>query len=210
MDLSESMAYTHRQELTKFEYCICLAAALAYLMVHQQDPIGLLTFDEKIRSSLPAKSKRTQLANILALLAKAKPTGPTDIAPNLQRFAAMVKHKSLVMLFSDLLADPEPVLDAIRLLRFAGHDVIIFHVLDEAEVHFPFTGMVDLKEPESEQTLLVDAQGIKTDYLEALEELRGLYKKECLAVGADYVPLDTSMRFDKALVEYLSQRKARF
>lgn len=210
MDLSESMAYTHRQELTKFEYCICLAAALAYLMIHQHDPIGLMTFDEKLRASLPARSKRSQLGNILALLAKARPTGPTDIAPNLRRFAAMVKHKSLVMLFSDLLTDPEPVLEAVRLLRFAGHDVIIFHVLDEAEVHFPFDGMVDLKEPESQQTMVVDAQGIRADYLEALGEFRGRYRRECLAVGADYVPLDTSMRFDKALVEYLIQRKARF
>jgi uncharacterized protein (DUF58 family) len=210
MDLSESMAYTHRQELTKFEYCICLAAALAYLMVHQQDPIGLMTFDEKIRASLPAKSKRSQLANILALLAKARPTGPTEIAKNLRQFAAMVRHRSLLMLFSDLLTDPEPVLEAIRLLRFAGHDVIIFHVLDEAEVHFPFAGMVDLKEPESEQTLLVDAEGIKRDYLDALAEFRGRYRKECFRVGADYVALDTSMRFDKALVEYLAQRKARF
>jgi uncharacterized protein (DUF58 family) len=210
MDLSESMAYTFRQELTKFEYCICLAAALAYLMVHQQDPIGLMTFDEKIRASLPAKSKRSQLGNILALLAKAKPTGPTEIAQNLRRFAAMVRHKSLVMLFSDLLTEPEPVLDAIRLLRFAGHDVIIFHVLDEAEVRFPFDGMCDLKEPETEQTMLVDANGIRADYLDALSEFRGRYKKECLAAGADFVPLDTSMRFDKALVEYLSQRKARF
>ena len=210
MDLSESMAYTFRQELTKFEYSICLAAALAYLMVHQQDPIGLMTFDDKLRASLPARSKRSQLGNILALLAKAKPSGQTDIAANLRRFSAMVKHKSLVMLFSDLLTDPDPVLDAIRLLRFAGHDVIIFHVLDEAEVRFPFDGMVDLKEPESEQTMLVDAEGIKADYLEALAEFRGRFQKECRAVGADYVPLDTSMRFDRALVEYLSQRKARF
>jgi uncharacterized protein (DUF58 family) len=210
MDLSESMAYTHRQELTKFDYCISLAAALAYLMVHQQDPVGLMTFDEKIRASLPARSKRSQLGNILALLAKAKPTGPTEIAANLRRFAAMVKHKSLVMLFSDLLADPGPILDAVRMLRFAGHDVIIFHVLDEAEVHFPFTGTVDLKEPESQQTMLVDAEGIRGDYIDALTEFRDRYKRECLTTGADYVPLDTSMRFDKALVEYLSQRKARF
>ena len=80
MDLSESMAYTYRQELTKFEYAVCLAAALAYLMVHQQDPVGLVTFDEKIRASLPAKSRRSQLANILALLAKAQPAGTTEIA----------------------------------------------------------------------------------------------------------------------------------
>lgn len=210
MDLSESMAYTHRQELTKFEYSICLAAALAYMMVHQQDPVGLITFDDKMRASLPARSKRTQLANILSLLAKAQPTGPTDIARNLHQFAAMVKHKSLVMLFSDLLTDPKPVIDAVRMLRFAGHDVIIFHVLDEAEVHFPFTGMCDLKEPESGMNMTVDAAGIRKDYLEALAELRGTYKTACRSVGADFVELDTSMRFDTALVEYLSQRQARF
>lgn len=210
MDLSESMAYTYRQNMSKFEYSICLAAALAYMMVHQQDPIGLMTFDQTIRASLPAKSKRSQLANILALLAKAQPQGTTEIAKNLQQYAAMVKHKSLVMLFSDLLTDPKQVIDAIRMLRFAGHDVIIFNVLDEAEVHFPFRGMVDLRDPESEQKMTVDAAGIRQDYLEALEEMRGTYRTACRSVGADFVELDTSMRFDKALVEYLSQRQARF
>lgn len=210
MDLSESMDYTYRQELTKFEYCISLAAALAYLMVHQQDPIGLMTFDEQIRASLPARSKRSQLANILALLSKAKPTGKTDVAANLRRFAGMVRHKSLVMLFSDLLTDPAPVIDAIRMLRFAGHDVIIFHVLDEAEVHFPFDGMCDMKDPESGQKMIVDAAGMRADYMDAITELRQKYKQACRGVGADYVELDTSLRFDKALVEYLSQRKARF
>ncbi len=210
MDLSESMAYTFRQELTKFEYSVCLAAALAYMMVHQQDPVGLMTFDDRIRASLPARSKRSQLANILALLAKAEPTGQTDIAKNLKQFAAMVKHKSLVMLFSDLLTDPDPVIDAIRMLRYAGHDVIIFHVLDEAEVNFPFDGMCELKDPESGNLLLVDAAGIRSDYLDAITHLRATYKKSCMSVGADFVELDTSMRFDTALVEYLSQRKARF
>src|SRR4051812_43134626 len=74
MDLSQSMGYTYRQELTKFEYSICLAAALGYLMVHQQDPVGLITFDERIRSSLPPKSRRTQLGTILSLLANLRPT----------------------------------------------------------------------------------------------------------------------------------------
>jgi uncharacterized protein (DUF58 family) len=210
MDLSESMAYTHRQELTKFDYSICLAAALAYLMVHQQDPIGLITFDDQIRASLPPRSKRTQLAQILSLLAKARPTGPTDVALNLRRFAGMVRQKSLVMLFSDLLTEPQPVLDAIRMLRFAGHDVIIFHVLDEAEVHFPFDGLCDLRDPETQESQVVDAAAIRADYLDALAELRGRYRAECMATGADYVPLDTSMRFDAALLEYLSQRQARF
>lgn len=210
MDLSESMGYTHRQELTKFDYSICLAAALAYLMIHQQDPIGLVTFDQQIRASLPPKSKRSQLANILAVLAKARPTGPTDIAGNLRRFASMVRHKSLVILFSDLLAEPGPIIDAIRLVRFAGHDLIVFHVLDEAEVHFPFDGLCELEEPETQERQVVDAAAIRADYLDALRELREQYGRECRATGADYVPLDTSMRFDAALLEYLAQRQARF
>jgi len=210
MDLSASMAYTYRQELTKLDYAISLGAALAYLMVHQQDPIGLVTFDEKIRHSLPARSKRSQLGNILSLLAKAKPGGQTEIAKNLRQFASMVKHRSLLMIFSDLLTDSEPVVDALRMLRFAGHDVIVFHILDEAETTFPFDGMVDLQDPETDQNLLVDAEGIKADYLDAVNELRETYKKACFSAGADYVPLDTSMRFDKALLEYLSQRRARF
>jgi uncharacterized protein (DUF58 family) len=210
MDLSESMAYTYRQELSKFEYSVCLAAALGYLMVHQQDPVGLITFDEKIRNSLPARSKRSQLGNILALLAKLKPVGPTEIARNLRRIAAMLRHRSLIILFSDLLADPEPVIESLHLLRHARHDIILFHVLDEAEVNFPFDGMVDLKDPESGQSLILDAPAMRSDYLQALQELCGRYRKECASMGVDYVNLNTSQPFDKALVEYLSQRKARF
>ncbi len=210
MDLSESMAYTYRQELTKFDYCICLAAALGYLMIHQQDPVGLITFDEKIRASLPARSKRTQLANVLATLARAKPGGLTEIGDNLARIAAMIRHRSLLMIFSDLLTEPEEVLRGLRQLRHAGHDVIVFHVLDEAETTFPFRGLVDLEDPESGESLVLDAEGIRGDYLETLDALCDRYEKECLSMGADYVRLDTSMRFDHALVGYLSQRRARF
>lgn len=210
LDLSESMGYTYRQELTKFDYSVCLAAALAYLMIHQQDPIGLVTFDEVIRSSLPPRSKRTQLGQMLALLSQAKPQGVTDIGANLRRMAAMIRHRGLVMLLSDLLTDPEPVIEGIRLLRHAGHDVIVFHVLDEAEVTFPFDGLVDFQDPESGENLVLDASGARADYQEALEELRSRYRQECLSVGADYVALDTSLPFDKALLEYLSQRQARF
>src|SRR3954471_12442430 len=124
MDLSASMAYTHRQELTKFEYGICLAAALGYMMVHQQDPVGLITFDTAIRTSLPPKSKRTQLGLILSLLANAKPAGTTDVAGCLHQLAGMIRSKSLVMVFSDLLTDPGPVVRALHHLRHRGNEVI--------------------------------------------------------------------------------------
>src|SRR5579863_8037741 len=117
MDLSESIAWTYRQQLTKFEYGICLAAALGYMMIHQQDPVGLVAFDTQIRTALPPRSKRTQLATILALLANLKPAGPTDVAHGLSQLAAMVRSKSLIMLFSDLLADPEPIMKSLHMLR---------------------------------------------------------------------------------------------
>lgn len=209
MDLSRSMAYTYRQTLTKFDYCICLAAAISYLMIHQQDPIGLVTFGEKLEQSLPARSRRSHLGNILSVLQQAKPSGETSIGPNLRQIGSMIRHRSLMMLMSDLLADQDEIIDSLRMLRYAGHDVILFHVLDEAEVTFPFSGSVDLVEPESNDHQIVDAAGIRSDYLEAVAEMRTRYQKECFALGADYVALDTSMPFDKALTEYLYQRRAR-
>src|SRR5512144_376992 len=107
MDMSRSMGYTFRQELTKFDYSICLAAALCYLMIHQQDPVGLITFDQKIRHSLAPKCRRSHLGDVLSLLASLKPAGETDIAHSLVQVAAMLRHASLVMIFSDLLAEPE-------------------------------------------------------------------------------------------------------
>ncbi len=210
MDLSQSMAYTYRQELSKFEYSICLAAAMAYLMIHQQDPVGLLTFDQKIRESIAPKSKRKQLGNILSVLARLKPAGQTDIAQSINQIAAMLRHRSLVMLFTDLFAEPEPVIRALHRLRHGGHDVILFHVLDEAEAYFPFDGMVEFEEPETNEKVQVDATDFRRDYLAELREFCDRFRQECFQSGIDYVPLDTSMQFDKALTEYLVQRKARF
>ena len=210
MDLSRSMGYTYRQELTKFEYGICLAAALCYLMVHQQDPVGLITFDEQIRQSLPARSKRTQLGHVLSLLANLKPTGKTDIAKSLHQIAAMLKHRSLVMIFSDLFAEPEGVLQSLRRLRHGGHDVILFHILDEAEVQFPFEGVVEFEEPETSEKIQVDANDFRADYQTQVRKFCDDYRRQCFQSGIDYVGLDTSMQFDKALTEYLVSRRARY
>jgi uncharacterized protein (DUF58 family) len=209
MDLSRSMGYTYRQELTKFDYAICLAAALCYLMIHQQDPVGLLTFDRQIRQSLRPQTRRGHLGDVLALLANLKPSGETDIGHSLVQVAAMLRHASLVMIFSDLLAEPDPILQALYRLRHGGHDVILFHILDEAEVRFPFSGMVELEEPETKARQALDADGFRRAYLDEVEAFRGRYRRECFQAGIDYVPLDTSMRFDRALGEYLMRRSER-
>jgi uncharacterized protein (DUF58 family) len=209
MDLSQSMGFTQRQELTKFDYGICLAASLCYLMVYQQDPVGLVTFDKQVRDVLPPKSKRTQLGSILAHLTNLKPAGETDIAKSVTQIAAMFRQRSLVMLFSDLLAEPGPVFQALRRLRHRGHDVILFHILDEAEVNFPYDGMIEFEDPETQEKVIVDATSYRQDYKREIDGFREMYRRECFQTGVDYIPLDTSMQFDKALLEYLLSRRAR-
>jgi uncharacterized protein (DUF58 family) len=209
MDLSGSMGYTYRQDLTKFEYSISLAAALSYLMIHQQDPVGLIAFDQKVCQSLAPRSKRSQLGNILSLLAKLQPAGETRIDASLHQIAGMIRHKSLIMIFSDLLGDADPILKALFRLRFAGHDVILFHILDEAEAEFPFEGMLELEDNETNERLEVDADAIKADYLEEVARFREHYKSESVRARIDYVPLHTGMPFDKALMSYLLSRQGR-
>jgi uncharacterized protein (DUF58 family) len=210
MDLSSSMGYTYRQELTKFDYGICLAAALGYLMIHQQDPVGLITFDTAIRTSLPPRSKRTQLGTMLSILANLKPAGQTDVAGCMHQLASMIRSKSLVMLFSDLLTDPEPVMKSLHHLRHRGNEVILFHILDEAEVSFPFEGLIEFEDAEAPDKLTIDARGMRGDYLETLRKFRETYREECSRASMDYVAMDTSISFDKALMEYLIQRQRRF
>ncbi|HAN98056.1 MAG TPA: DUF58 domain-containing protein [Planctomycetaceae bacterium] len=210
MDLSRSMGYTYRQELTKFDYSICLAAALCYLMISQQDPVGLVTFDDRIRASLPPKSKRSHLGALLALLSRARPDGSTDLAKALSQIGAMLRQRSLVMIFSDLLVDTAPVVQALHRLRHPGHDVILFHVLDEAEVNFPFDGLRDFEDLETGERIEVDADAYRADYLAKVAAVRDEWRGICADSGVDYVPLDTSLPFDKALLEYLHSRKARF
>jgi uncharacterized protein (DUF58 family) len=210
MDLSASMAYTYRQRLTKFEYAVCLAAALGYLMIHQQDPVGLVAFDTEVRAALPPHSKRKQLADILAVLSGLHPTGKTDVGHCLHQLGSLARSKGLVMLFSDLLTDPKPVMDGLHDLRHRGHEVIVFHVLDEAEVHFPFEGIVEFADVEEDRTMTLDAKGMSADYLAALHEFRDCYRNECAQAAIDFVPIDTSVSFDKALMEYLLSRRRRF
>ncbi|MBQ2849387.1 MAG: DUF58 domain-containing protein [Thermoguttaceae bacterium] len=196
-------------ETSKFEYAISLAAALCYLMIGRQDPVGLVAFDEKIRRSLPPKSKRSHFASILSTLANLEPSGTTDVAAALTQLAGMLKRASLTMIFSDLLGDPEETLRAIYRLRHAGHDVILFHILDEAEVKFPFRGDVELEDPETGERIVVDADSIRGDYEAALSEFRERFRREASNAKFDFVELDTSVPFDKALLEYLTARAQR-
>ncbi len=210
IDVSQSMNYTYRQLLTKFDYSICLAAALTYLMIAQQDPVGLVTYNEKMVARAAPRSRRSQLSAVLGHLSKLQASGISNLPNAVQHLTSMMRHKSLVMVMSDLIDDVPATLDALRRLRASGHDVIVFHILDEAEVHFPFEGVVELIDPETQERLSVQADEIGIDYRHSIEQFRSELNKGCSESRIDYVPLDTSLPYDKALLEYLQNRRQRF
>lgn len=210
VDTSASMDYGSEGFMTKFDYAICIAAALGYMSLSQQDAVGLAIFDDKLRAFLPPKSKRTHLFNVLAHLANTRPQGETGLAKALHDIAGRVRKRGMMILLSDLLAEPEPVIEALHHLRYRGHDVIVLQVLDVAEATFPFKGQVRFEDAETKDRLDSDPQAIRAGYLDALAAFIERYRRECRLMQIDFTTVDTSMTFDKALLEFLVERQARF
>ena len=206
MDLSTSMAFG--SPLSKFEYCVYLAASLGYLMTMQQDKVGLACFDETVRTFLPARNKRSHLMVLLSQLAGAKPDGKTNLTRAMTDIAPMIKHRGIVILFSDLLTGIDDVIDGVARLRYGGHDVVVFHVLDAAEVTFPYEDYARFVDPESGDSLQLDGKAARKTYLAALAGFRQELKNAFVSKRIDYVPIDTSVNFDRALVSFLSRRRA--
>ncbi len=219
VDSSASMAYPDAavtQEsgrMSKLDYAICLAASLGYLMIHQQDAVGLAVCDSELRSFLPARSKRSHLMRLIGELAGVKPARDTTqrgLAEAMHAIALRVRKRGLIIVLSDFLADVDEVIRALHHLRFRGHDVILFQVLDWTEVAFPFEHLSRFEDPESRQRLTAQPQAVRSAYLEALRQFTQRYRDETAALRADFIQIDTSMTFDRALIQFLIDRQKRF
>jgi uncharacterized protein (DUF58 family) len=210
VDASASMDFATDGRMTKMDYAICLAAALGYMMIHQQDAVGLVTFGEHLREFLPPKCKRSHLVNMVAALARTKPAGRTGLAEAIHQVALRVRKRGLMILLSDLLAEQDQVIEALHHLKFRGHDLILFQVLDHSERTLPFEGQVRFEDPETGQHVQADPQAIRSAYTRELEKFIDVYRRECQGVRADFAVVDNAMTFDKALVQFLAQRQARF
>jgi uncharacterized protein (DUF58 family) len=210
VDVSASMGYAgDKNSMTKLEYATHLAGALAYLMVHQQDPVGLMTCAEKINTLLKPKSKPSHLLSILKVLAETKPAGATQLARNLHQIAEMIDHRGMVMIFTDLLEDTteDKLIDALSHLRYRGHDVILFQILDAAEATFPFEHLTRFEDPEGQlEQITADPIAIRGAYLAELKAFQERIKAECTKRRVDFLPINTAMNFDKALMAYLQKR----
>ena len=211
VDTSRSMAYAGQPgAMTKLEYATALAAALGYLLVHQRDAVGLGLIGSRLNRLLRPRASRSQLVRVLAELAQAGGEGPTCLAPGLHAVARQAKRRGLMLLLSDLVDEPESVLEALRHLAFRGHDVVVFHILDSAERHLNFAGPVILEDPETGARVATDADHIRLAYARRVEAFVDHYRRGVGELGGDFVAMTTSTPFDKALCRFLADRKRRF
>ena len=208
VDASASMAYASNG-VSKFDYGATLAAALAYLMLKQQDAVGLVLFSDKIDRMIPPKAARDHLIPILKALEAAAPRGETAAAAVLQELAASLKGRGLIVLISDLLDLPAGVAKGLKQLRSRRSEVIVFQLLDRDELQLPFKEPLLFQDMETDLSLLADPQAIRSAYLAELHALMESYRQACYAHRIHYSLFDTSIGLDHALVSYLKWR-ARF
>ena len=206
VDTSGSMDYAS-DGITKFDYGCTLAASLAYLILRQQDAAGLVTFSDHIEAFIPPKAKRDYLLQILHALENRGPAGETNVGKILEEIAGQIKRRGLVVLVSDLLDEPEKILKGLRLFRFKGNDVIVFHLLDPAELSLPFDGNILFEDLEELNLRVVaDPRTIRKTYREVVEEFTSRMRQECHDNIIDYQLISTSTPLDQALASYLSWR----
>jgi uncharacterized protein (DUF58 family) len=208
LDVSASMNYG-TGPLTKLAYGSCLAAALAYLLQRQRDAAGLMTFDDRVRTMLPPSSRPGHLRAMLHALDTEPEGASTDTGRLLHQLADVIAKRGLVVVISDLLDEPDSVIDGLRHLRFRGSDVLVFHVLDRAELTFPFEGAATLRDVESGDQLVTAPDAVRQGYLAALEAHVERFRRELRSAGIDYRLLDTREPLDTALHSFLSVRSRR-
>ena len=206
VDQSLSMTYKSKK-MTKLEYAQILAASLGYLMLKQQDAVGLTLFDDRIRVNIPARSKRSHLNIILSQMQNIIAGPETTIAPVLHKTAEAIKKRGLIILISDLFDDPDKVLSGLQHFRYKGHEVIVFHVLDPQELSLDFTQRTRFRDMESGEEIVTDPWHIQSDYQKSMEQFCDYIKSNCRQKNIDYVQLSTDLPLDMALSEYLIKRK---
>ena len=206
--IDQSLSMTYKSEfVSKLEYAQILAASLSYLMLKQQDAVGLTLFDDQIRVNIPPRSKRSHLNIILSQMQNIKAGPETSISPVLHQMAEAIKKRGLIILISDLFDDPEKVFSGLQHFRYKGHEVVVFHILDPQELKLEFSQRTRFRDMESGEEIITDPWYIKSDYQKSLEHFCYYFKTNCRKKNIDYVRLSTETPLDSALSEYLIKRK---
>jgi uncharacterized protein (DUF58 family) len=207
VDVSESMHYG-RGALNKYEYGCTVAACLAYLLLRQSDAVGCITFDADVRQIVPARSQQTHIDAVVNAMHVSRPREKTNVEKILRRVTENLPPRGMVVLVSDLLVDREPLLRGFEMLCRRRHDILVFHVLDDDEVTFPFAGTTRFEGMEELPHLLCDPRALRDGYLEALEEYLVEVRRGCTRLGIDYQLVRTGDYLDAVLSRFLHHRMA--
>lgn len=205
VDVSESMHFGSGA-MSKYEYACTIAAALSHLLLRQQDAVGMTSFDDEIRSRVQMRSKKTHLQAILATLGNSEPRDKTDILGVLKQTAEEMTQRGMVVLISDLFCDRENLFKGLKMLRHRGHDVLIFHVMDDEELDFSYSGITRFVGMEEMGDLVCDPKSLRDGYMEALTEFLHDLRRRCSRAMIDYQSIRTSEHLDAALRHYLNHR----
>ena len=205
LDSSESMRYG-ATAWSKYEYGGTLAASIAYLLQRQHDAVGLTLFDSEVRSRIPPSTHQAMLLRIGEVMAEAVPRGKTGLGRVLEEIAESIPRRGLVALISDLFAPVEEIAAGLQAFALRGHDLLVFHVLDETELSFPFEGNTLFHGLEEYPDLLADPRALREGYLEALHAYLGKVEKTCSLLGIDYLRTHTAEPLDAAIVSVISAR----
>lgn len=206
LDRSASMAFTS-STFSKLQYGIHLSAALAYLMLEQRDAVGLALFDDQLRKYLPPRSVRSYLNQLLLELENTEPSGTTGIAEALHRVAERMKRRGLMILISDLMDEPDKIVDGLKHFRYDGHEVIVLQVLDPLEMNFAFPTDARFRDLETDERIISQPWHLREAYQKEMGEFLEAIKKGCRENGVDYALFETRQPYDYALMEYLNKRK---
>jgi uncharacterized protein (DUF58 family) len=204
LDVSKSMGFAS-QGVSKLEYAKFLAACLAYLSHRQRDRVGIITFDEEVVSHVPASAKHFNV--LLHTLDRATPSKPGRLLANLTLLAEHFKRRSIVALISDLYENPDDLLDALKPYSYLGNDLVVFHVLDPAEITFPYDQPSRFVDLESGEDTPVVPEDFADEYRRLMQEHIAALRSKCSDARVDYVLLDTSKPLDEALFSYLGNRE---
>ncbi|GAB1260262.1 DUF58 domain-containing protein [Aurantivibrio plasticivorans] len=209
LDTSASMGFGS-DGMTKLEYARTLAAAMAYFVMRQRDAVGLVTFSDDVKELIPAYYRKTHLLHILRTLVHTQPAQTTNVVKPLQTIANSLRSRSFVVLISDMLEGEVESIKLLQQLRAMGHEVILFHVMDNAELNFTFDNVAEFVDMETSQRMKATPGAIRDGYLDAVNEFIDYCKKQCQTHGVDYCLLNTQEPLDKALSAYLKARAGGF
>lgn len=208
LDTSGSMGYkSDESSMSKLEYGAYLAASLAYLMVRQQDSVGLVTFSEKIEQFIPPRSTATHLNVLLKTLETARPSQATNVSRAFHDLAEHIKRRGLMIIISDLFDESKDVMRGLRHFRFKRHEVILFHIFDRWEIDFPFRRLTDFIDMETNDEIQIDPRFVREDYMQRIRDFIRSYKRECASATIEYVQTHTGVPFDMMLHAFLAKRK---